>query len=171
MYSYPDNQYRLQTDASVAGVGAVLSVVRDGVEKPTAFFSRQLTAAEKNYTASELECLGIITAVSHFEVYLTGRNFTLVTDHQALQGLRTSRHLNRRLTRWAMFLQDYDFDLQYRPGSQNGNADGLSRQCWSGRRQEDRPEERNVTVDSNHLRRGKCGRPVEPVGSGPSHKH
>ena len=113
----PDDQYRLQTDASVAGVGAVLSEVQDGVEKPTAFFSRQLTAAEKNYTASELECLGIITAVRHFEVYLTGRNFALVTDHQALQGLRTSRHLNRRLTRWAMFLQDYDFDLQYRPGS------------------------------------------------------
>ena len=52
----PDDQYRLQTDASMEGVGAVLSVVRDGVEKPTAFFSRQLTAAEKNYTASELEC-------------------------------------------------------------------------------------------------------------------
>ena len=53
-----------------------------------------------------------------------------MTDHQALTGMSTSTNHNRRLTRWALYLQDFDFSMQYRPGPKNGNADGLSRQCW-----------------------------------------
>ena len=55
-----------------------------------------------------------------------------MTDHQALTGMSTSINHNRRLTRWALYLQNFDFSIQYRPGPKNGNADGLSlsRQCW-----------------------------------------
>ena len=35
----------------------------------------------------------------------------------------------QRLTRWVMYLQDIQFDVQYKPGKLHGNADGLSRQC------------------------------------------
>ena len=83
-----------------------------------------------NYSSTELECLGVVAALKHFEVYLAGRKFVLMTDHQALTGMSTSTNHNRRLTRWALYLQDFDFSMQYRPGPKNGNADGLSRQCW-----------------------------------------
>ena len=108
----------------------MLSVVRDKKEFPVAYYSRQLQGAEANYPATELECLAVVAAVRHFETYLAGREFELVTDHHALQGLRTSRNHNRHLTRWSLFLQDFRFEVVYKPGPQNSNADGLSRQCW-----------------------------------------
>ena len=40
--------------------------------------------------------------------------------------------LNRRIPGWALRLQDYDFEVVYRKGAANGNADGLSRQAWTG---------------------------------------
>ena len=122
--------YRLQTDASGAGVGAVLSVVQKGEELPVAYFSRQLHGAEVNYSSTELEYLGVVAALKHFEVYLTRQKFVLMTDHQALTGMSTSTNHNRRLTRWTLYLQDFYFSMQYRPGTKNGNADWLSRQCW-----------------------------------------
>ena len=124
------DSFRLHTDASGAGLGAVLSVIRKGEEHPVAYFSRQPQGAEINYASTELECLAVVAAIRHFEVYLAGRQFELVTDNQALKGLRTSRNHNRRLTRWFLFLQDFMFKTRYRPGELNSNADGLSRQCW-----------------------------------------
>ena len=105
------DDFRLHTDASGAGLGAVLSVVRSGEEYPVAYYSRQLQGAESNYSSTELECLAVVAAIRHFEVYLAGRRFELVTDHQTLKGLRTSRNHNRRLTRWSLFFsspQDID---------------------------------------------------------------
>ena len=110
------DSYRLQTDASGLSIGAVLSVIREE-EMPVAYYT-------------ELECLAVVAAIKHFECYLAGRRFELETDHRALEGMTTSRNCNRRLTRWALFMQYFDFKVRYRPGSSNLNADGLSRQCW-----------------------------------------
>ena len=124
------DSYRLQTDACGTGIGAVLSVVRNDVEFPVAFYSRQLRGAELNYSAMELECLGVVCAIKNFEVYIAGQEFELVTDHQALIYLSKSKNHHRRLMRWSIFLQDLRFQAIYRPGYMNGNADGLSRQDW-----------------------------------------
>ena len=94
------------------------------------FFSRQLRGAAKRYPATELECLGIAEAVVHFEVYLQGANFKIVTNHRALEAIRTSAKLNARLARWALFLQQFQFKVQYRPGTSNIVADVLSTQAW-----------------------------------------
>ena len=59
----------LQTDASGHQISVVLSVYRNVVEKPVAFYSRQLKDAEKCYAATELECLAVVESVRHFEVY------------------------------------------------------------------------------------------------------
>ena len=53
-----------------------------------------------------------------------------MTDHQALTGMSTSTNHNRRLTRWALNLQNLDFSMQYRPVPKNSKADILSRQYW-----------------------------------------
>ena len=131
------DQFILHTDASGAGVGAVLSVERDKEELPVGFFSKKLSPSEKKYSATELECLAVVKAIDHFAVHLCGRPFTVVTDHQALQYLDSSRHLNSRLTRWAVQLQQHSFKIRYRPGATHGNADGLSRQAWSDEGNED----------------------------------
>ena len=118
------------TDASGAGIGATLNVFRDGVERPAAFFSRQLQGAQHNYSATELEGLAIFKAIHFFALFLYGRRFTVVTDHKALVSFLTSRVLNKRLHGWVLQLLDFDFEIVYRPGKDNQDADALSRQAW-----------------------------------------
>ena len=76
------------------------------------------------------KCLAIISAVNHFEVYLLGTAFRVITDHHALTYLEMMKETNNRLKLWALTLQPYSFSIAYRAGSKNGNADGLSRQSW-----------------------------------------
>ena len=121
----------LHTDASGVGIGATLNVKRDGVEKPVAFFSRQLQGAQKRYSATELEGLAVFTAINFFDHFLYGRHFVVITDHQALVALLKSKKLNKRLYGWLIKLMDFNFEIIYRPGSEHGDADGLSRQAWS----------------------------------------
>ena len=54
----------------------------------------------------------------------------MVTDHKALQYLHKMKNANGRLTRWALAVQPFSFDIVHAPGNTNGHADGLSRQAW-----------------------------------------
>ena len=117
----------LQTDASGVGIAGVLSQNVEGAEHPVGFVSRQLNKAERNYSATEWECLAVVWSVGQFEPFLIDAPFTIVTDHSALQWLATKRMENKRLTRWALTLQEYSYTIQHRPGKANANADALSR--------------------------------------------
>ena len=117
----------LHTDASGAGIGATLNVYRDGVETPAAFYSRQLQGAQHNYSATELEGLAIFKAIHFFAHILCDRRFKVVTDHQALVSFLKSRVLNKRFHGWVLQLLNFDFEIVYRPGKDNQDADALSR--------------------------------------------
>ena len=124
----PTKPYILQTDASERGLGAVLSQVdRRGEEHPVAFASRKLLPREMNYSTIEKECLAIVWALKFFNTYLYGQVFTIETDHQPLSWLHRMKSSNARLTRWALAIQPYQFEIKHRRGQENGNADGLSR--------------------------------------------
>ncbi len=120
----------MHTDASGKGIGGVLNVKRGEDVLPVAFYSQQLRGAELRYSVTELEALAVVRTVQHFLPYLYGREFTVVTDHQALTSLMSSKTLNRRLHGFAMKLMEFNLHIVYRPGSDNSNADGLSRQSW-----------------------------------------
>ena len=123
-----DKEFILQTDASEKGIGAVLSQYDDdGMEHPVVFYSRKLLPRETRYSTVEKECLTIMAATHNFRVYLLGRSFTIQTDHRALEWLDRLKDNNGRQTRWSLALQPYKFVIQYRAGSANSNADGLSR--------------------------------------------
>ena len=118
----------LQTDWSTHGIGAVLTQKDDdNKEHPVSYYSRSLTPAEMNYSASEGEALAVVSAVRHYRPYLHGKRFFLQTDHIALKWLMTTNNLKGKLARWAFELHEYDFDITYRKGASNGNADALSR--------------------------------------------
>ena len=85
-----EDSFLLQTDASTVGIGAVLSVRRNNEEKPVAFYSRKLQPRER-YSATELEGLAVVDSVDHFSVYLIGTEFTIETDHKALEFLNTAK--------------------------------------------------------------------------------
>ena len=124
-----EDVFILNTDASGAGIGAALYVVRDDVELPVAFFSKQLQGAQKMYSATELEGLAMFKAIHHFAHFLWGRRFTVRTDHSALVQLLKSQTLNNRLHGWVLQLMSFDFEVVFRPGAKNLDADGLSRQA------------------------------------------
>ena len=132
-----EDSFVLHSDASGAGIGAALYVVRDGEEKLVAFFSKQLQGAQFRYLATELEALAVFKAIHFFAHYLWGTCFEVVTDHKALVYLMSSNKLNKRLTGWALQLMDFNFYITYKPGATHLDADGMSRQGW---RDQDLPE-------------------------------
>ena len=56
----------------------------DGQERPIAYASRTLTAAEKNYSQLEKETLGVVFGVEKFHNYLYRREFIIESDHRLL---------------------------------------------------------------------------------------
>ena len=127
--AYPDFglPFRLETDASGNGLGAVLSQEREGVVRPVAYASRSLHGAEERYSATELEALGVVWAVKQFRHYLYGQRCEVITDHQPLKSLLRTPHPSGKLARWGLALQELDLEIRYRPGRQNAVADALSR--------------------------------------------
>ena len=128
--STPDftRPFFLQTDASNLGLGAVLSQLdSEYQEHPIVYLSRKLKSNEINYSVPEKECLAIVWAIGKLRYYLLGYKFTVMTDHLALKWLDKTRAANNRLMRWSLMLQQFTFDIQYRKGVTNTNADALSR--------------------------------------------
>ncbi|XP_062614536.1 uncharacterized protein LOC134276295 [Saccostrea cucullata] len=117
----------LQTDASNNAIGAVLSQQLPDGDHPVAYLSKKLLPREKNYSTIEKELLAIVWAIGSFSYYLEGRKFYVETDHNPLTWLHRLKNKNQRLLRWALALQSYTFEVRYKRGSKNTNADGLSR--------------------------------------------
>ena len=76
--AYPtrEGKFVLDTDASDHGIGAVLSQLQDGVERPIAFASRTLSKSERNYCVTRRELLAIVEFVKQHRHYLQGARFS-----------------------------------------------------------------------------------------------
>lgn len=126
---YPDfsKPFILTTDASGYAVGGVLSQGTIGKDLPVAYTSRILNSAEQKYSTIEKECLAIVYCVSHFRPYLYGKIFTIVTDHKPLVWLHSIKDPSSRLWKWRTKLSEYQYEIRYKKGTLNNNADALSR--------------------------------------------
>ena len=126
---YPDfsKSFTLTTDASNFAIGAVLSQGSKHKDLPIAYASRTLNKAESNYSTTEKELLAIVWACQHYRPYLYGRKFQIVTDHRPLTWLFNCKDPSSRLVRWRLKLEEYDYEIIYKPGRINSNADALSR--------------------------------------------
>lgn len=117
----------VQADASSYGIGSVLSQHFEEGEKVIAYYSRSLTKAERNFTVTEKECLAVIWSIEKMRPYLEGSTFTVITDHHSLLWLHNLRDPTGRLARWAIRLQQYDFKIVHRKGTEHVVPDALSR--------------------------------------------
>ena len=96
-------------------------------QHPVAYISRKLFPREVRYSTVEKEALAVKWALDSFKYYLLGREFTLETDHKALQWMERMRDTNGRITRWCLAMQPYRFTVHHIPGKDNITADYLSR--------------------------------------------
>lgn len=130
MLGYPDFTlpFELHVDASQGGLGAVLCQEQDGKMRTIHFASRGLSKAERNYSAYKLEFLALKWAISEkFHDYLYGTKFTILTDNNPLSYVLTNAKLDATGHRWLAALAMYDFNIKYRPGISNIDADSMSR--------------------------------------------
>lgn len=129
LLQYPDfsKEFILSTDASHYGIGGVLSQDFDGKVLPIAYASRTLNDAEINYSTIEKEFLAMLFSVENFRPYLFGRTFKIETDHKPLIWLHNMKNPNSRIFRWRARLSEYQPIIVYKKGTENTNADALSR--------------------------------------------
>lgn len=127
---FPDfrKTFYLQTDGSGVALGVELYQIDDiGEHRVLGFASRILRGPELLYTVTEKELLAIIFGLKKYRMLILGHKVVIRTDHYALKFLRQCRLLNDRLTRWTMYLNEFDYEVEHVPGSQNVVADTLSR--------------------------------------------
>lgn len=121
------DMFILDTDACDQTIGAVLSQVQDGVERVIAYASRSLDKREMNYCITRKELLAIVYSLKYFKQYLMGRAFKIRTDHAPLTWLRHTPDPVGQQARWLEIMEEFDFQVEHRPGVRHGNADALSR--------------------------------------------
>ncbi|KAL0828840.1 hypothetical protein ABMA28_003751 [Loxostege sticticalis] len=123
----PEAETELHTDASKVGVAGIL-LQRDGnALRPIAYFSKQTTPEEQNYSSYDLETLAVVSALQKFRVYLIGVPFKIVTDCNALKATFQKRDMLPRVARWWEQMQEFNFVIEYKPGTSMSHVDALSR--------------------------------------------
>ena len=129
----PNRPFRLKIDAcrKGRGIGCILEQPDDeGKWHPVSYYSTSLNKAEREYSATELECKALHDCILHYSTYLKYiPQFEVFTDHNALKYMVKSDKAitNGRLMRYLMDLQGYNFALYYRKGTENQDADAVSR--------------------------------------------
>lgn len=143
-YPQKEGKFILDTDASLNGIGAVLSQIQiengKEIERVIAYASKTLSKSEQNYCTTYRELLAVNVFVKHFKHFLYGNKFLIRTDHASLIWLRNFKNPEGMLARWISNLETYDYELVHRKGTLHGNADGLSRMPYPYCKRLDSPD-------------------------------
>ncbi|MCO5571930.1 hypothetical protein L7F22_025681 [Adiantum nelumboides] len=123
-----DKIFHVHVDASNFAIGCILAQLGDGnIDFPISYASRQLNVAEKNYTTTEREGLGLIYAVKKYRHYLLANKFVFVVDQQALLYLVNNPCNTGQIVRWFIILLEFDFTVVVKKGTTHQRAHHLSR--------------------------------------------
>ncbi len=121
--AYPtrEGHFTHSIDGSDVGIGAVLE--QDQEEGGQVV---KLSDTQRHYCMTNKELLAVVMVIELFRYYLTGRHYTVVTDHASLTWLCNFREPEGMVARWIARLQPFDFTIVHRPGKHHSHADGLS---------------------------------------------
>lgn len=101
-------------------IGAVLSQGSIGKDLPIAYASRTLFQAICQSLTQPLNVnSSMVWFVKHFRPYLFGRKFKLINDHRPITCLFSMKDPGSRLARWHLILEEYDYEIIYKPGKTN----------------------------------------------------
>ncbi|CAF3466099.1 unnamed protein product, partial [Rotaria sp. Silwood2] len=124
----PNNQllFKVQTDASHQGIGAVLLQAYPEGDRPVCYMSKKFTPTQQRWSPIEQERYAIVKAIEQWDHYLHGNRFVLESDHKPLEALAQKIQLNDKCERWRLKLQTYDITVKHIKGSFNSMPDYLS---------------------------------------------
>ena len=124
-----EGKFILYVDSSIIGTGGALFQEQNGTERLLGYYSRKFADSARNYSISELECLGIWKIVHAYRYLLRNVHFEIVTDHSALTQISKNKHEipTHKLRKLFEHLSDYNFTIRYRKGKDMQLADHLSR--------------------------------------------
>ena len=137
-YANYKKPFKLHTDASENGLGAVLYQKQDdGMEHVIAYASRTLSKSKQNYDTHKLEFLALKWSITErFHEYLYGGHFEVYTDNNPLTYILTTAKLDATGQRWVASLANYNFKIFYKSGKLNVEADALSCIPWESTQME-----------------------------------
>lgn len=115
-------QTEVHTGASKWGIAGILLQLQHVL-----YVSRQTTKQEQMYHSYELETLAVVESLEQFRIYLMGIEFKVVTDCNAIRSTLNKRDFIPRIGRWWLSIQEFTFNVEYRPGHKMTHADALSR--------------------------------------------
>ena len=123
-----DKPFYLQTDGSKKGISGILyQTDKEGKRLIIGIVSRCLTKYEQNYTATEIELLAVVYSSMKLKMYLKGKPFYIISDHESLQFLLKMSYYTSRLLRWSLILQSFPYEIKHCKGKENILADYFSR--------------------------------------------
>lgn len=122
-----EGDIEVHTDASSRGLAGILLQKQNDDLKPIAYFSRKTSREEAMYHSYELEALAVVESVKRFRIYLFGNHFKVVTDCAAVRYTFLKKDLMPRIARWWLSIQEYDMEVEHRPGKSHSHVDALSR--------------------------------------------
>lgn len=130
----PSKPVMVLTDASDFAMAAILlqpatsELATNCHWKPVAFWSRKFTGPSLRWHTHDKELNAIVEAFKTWRHYLEHAPSTIrvLSDHNNLRYFMTTKELSSKQARWAEELARFDFEIEYKPGSENP-ADGPSR--------------------------------------------
>ncbi|KAG0435690.1 Transposon Tf2-9 polyprotein, partial [Dictyocoela muelleri] len=120
--TYPDinSEFNLETDASDRAIGSVLKQNNNII----GFYSHKFSDTELKYTTMEKEALGILKSLEYFRDYIIGSKIIIFTDNK---NLIFESSMSKRVQRWKLLLEEYNYEIRIIPGNKNVIADAISR--------------------------------------------
>ncbi|KAG0442790.1 Transposon Tf2-9 polyprotein [Dictyocoela muelleri] len=119
---YPDfnKSFNLYCDASDNGIGSILLQNN----KLIGYSSKKYTKQEENYSVIEKEVLAILRSLQHFKQIIFNSKIHIFTDNANIlfQG-----GISRRINRWKLIMEEFDYEKHHIKGKNNTHADFLSR--------------------------------------------
>ena len=138
-------------DASNFVVGAALGQKKEGKPYVIYYASKLLDDAQINYTTTKKELITIVYAFDKFRSYLVGQKVIVYSDHAALKYLLSKKDVKPRILRWILMLQEFDWEVRDKKGSENLVTNHLSRIDQDGLKKNDDGVPINETFHGEHL--------------------
>ncbi|KAH8405575.1 hypothetical protein KR215_003217 [Drosophila sulfurigaster] len=122
-----DASTELHTDASKDGFGVTLLQWYDDQLYPVCYWSKKTTEAESRKHSYILEAKAVYLALKKFRQYLLGISFKLIIDCAAFKQTLKKQDVPRDVAEWVVYMEQFDFEVEHRPGNRLKHVDCLSR--------------------------------------------